>query len=78
MPKYLRSTLVDEDVEYTKEILRSIAEELSCKIISLEVMPNHIHLFVNCPSRYVPSYLAKTTLRLLVTVQINMGTRGMG
>ena len=38
--------------------MKSIAEELGCEIIVLEVMPDHIHLFVNCPPRYSPSYLA--------------------
>jgi putative transposase len=50
--------LVGEVAEYTKEVLRSIAEELGCDTIVLEVMPDHIHLFVNCPPRYSPSYLA--------------------
>jgi len=50
--------LVGEVAEYIKEILKSIAEELGCEIITLEVIPDHIHLFVNCPPRYSPSYLA--------------------
>jgi putative transposase len=57
IPKYNRDLLVGEVAEYTKEILKSIAEELGCEIIVLEVMPDHIHLFVNCPPRYSPSYL---------------------
>jgi len=39
-------------------VLKSITEELGCEIIALEVMPDHVHLFVNCPPRYSPSYLA--------------------
>ncbi|AAK41701.1 IS200/IS605 family transposase [Saccharolobus solfataricus] len=58
IPKHRRNTLVNEIAEYTKEVLKSIAEELGCEIIALEVMPDHIHLFVNCPPRYAPSYLA--------------------
>ena len=50
--------MIEEVAEYIKEILKSIAKELSCEIIALEVMPDHIHLFVNCPPRYSPSYLA--------------------
>ena len=50
--------LVGEIVEYTKEVLKSIADGLGCEIIALKVMPDHIHLFVNCPPRYSPSYLA--------------------
>jgi len=50
--------LVEEVAEYIKEILKLIAKELGCEIIALEVMPDHIHLFVNCAPRYSPSYLA--------------------
>ena len=57
-PKYRRDVLVGEIVEYTKEVLKSIADGLGCEIIALKVMPDHIHLFVNCPPRYSPSYLA--------------------
>ncbi|AWR98875.1 IS200/IS605 family transposase [Metallosphaera hakonensis] len=58
IPKYRREVLVGEIAEYTKEVIKSIAEELGCEVIALEVMPDHIHLFVNCPPRYAPSYLA--------------------
>ena len=58
IPKYRRDVLVGEIVEYTKEVLKSIADGLGCEIIALKVMPDHIHLFVNCPPRYSPSYLA--------------------
>ncbi|BDB98399.1 IS200/IS605 family transposase [Saccharolobus caldissimus] len=58
IPKHRRDVLIGSVAEYTKEILKSIAEELGCEIITLEVMPDHIHLFVNCPPRYSPSYLA--------------------
>ena len=50
--------MVEEVAEYIKEILKSIAKELGCEIIALEVMPDHIHLFVNCLPRYSPLYLA--------------------
>ena len=58
VPKYRRDLLVEEVAEYIKEVLKAIAKELSCEIIALEVMPDHIQLFVNCPPRYSPSYLA--------------------
>ncbi|RLF63808.1 MAG: IS200/IS605 family transposase, partial [Thermoplasmata archaeon] len=31
---------------------------LGCEIISLHIGPDHIHLFISCPPRYAPSYLA--------------------
>lgn len=50
--------MVEDVAEYIEEVLKLIAKELGCEIIALEVMPDHIHLFVNCPPRYSPSYLA--------------------
>ena len=58
IPKYRKDLLVEDVAKYIKEVLKSIANELGCEIITLEVMPDHIHLFVNCPPRYSPSYLA--------------------
>jgi len=58
-PKYRRDLLVEDVSEYIKEILKLIAKKLGCEIIALEVMPDYIHLFINCPPRYSPSYLAK-------------------
>ena len=36
--------MVEEVAEYVKEVLKSIAKELGCEIIALEVMPDHIHV----------------------------------
>jgi len=58
IPKHSRDFLIEDAAEYIKEILKLIAKELGCEIITLEVMPDHIHLFINCPPRYSPSYLA--------------------
>jgi len=56
--KYRKNLLIEEVFGYIKEILKLIAKELGCEIITLEVMPDYIHLFINCPPRYSPSYLA--------------------
>jgi putative transposase len=45
-------------VEKLKDILYSIAKEHKLDILTLEIMPDHIHLFVSTPPRYSPSYLA--------------------
>lgn len=58
IPKYRRDVLNGEVIEYTKEVLEEIARELGCEIIALHAELDHIHLFVSCPSRYAPSYLA--------------------
>ncbi len=58
IPKYRSDVLVGEVAEYVKEVLHSVASELGCEILALEVMPDYVHLFVSCPPRYSPSYLA--------------------
>lgn len=45
-PKYRRKILVGSIETRLKEILLEIAEECGCEIETMEVMPDHIHLFV--------------------------------
>lgn len=45
-PKYRRSILVGQIERRLKDILFSIANECGCEIETMEVMPDHIHLFV--------------------------------
>jgi len=58
IPKYRRDILVGKVAEYTREVLESIAEELGCEVLTLEVMPDHVHIFLLCPPRLAPSYIA--------------------
>lgn len=45
-PKYRRSVLVDGVETRLKELLPTIANESGCCIESIEVMPDHIHIFI--------------------------------
>ena len=45
-PKYRRKVLVDGVDERLKELLPEIARTLDCEIQSMEVMPDHVHLFL--------------------------------
>ena len=45
-PKYRRKVLVDGIDERLKELLKEKAQELEITIESMEVMPDHVHLFV--------------------------------
>lgn len=58
IPKYRRDILVDEIVEYTREVLSEIVKELECEPLALEVMPDHVHVFALCPPRLSPAYIA--------------------
>ncbi len=45
-PKYRRKILVDGVDTRLKEVLIAIAEESGCSIDTIEVMPDHIHIFL--------------------------------
>ena len=57
IPKYCRDVLVSEVAEYTREVLKEILLELSCKEIAVEVMPDYVHVFALCPPRHSPAYI---------------------
>jgi putative transposase len=68
--------LVEEVAEYIKEVLKSIAKELGCETIALEVMPDHIHLFVNCPPTYLANYFKGKSARLVLKKFPELRTKG--
>ena len=43
-PKYRRKVLVDGVDIRLKEIISQVATELSCEVMELEVMPDHVHI----------------------------------
>ena len=57
IPKYRRKTLDGVVGERLEAILREIATEKELEIVGLEVMPDHIHLFVSSPPQHSPSLL---------------------
>ena len=51
-PKYRRKVLTDGIDDRLKEIFFEIAERHSFQIVDLEVMPDHVHLLIDCNPRY--------------------------
>ena len=47
--KYRRPVLTDGVDERLKEIIAEVCEERGVELIALEVMPEHVHLFVDVP-----------------------------
>ena len=45
--KKKKKVVVDEVETRLKELLPKIAEESGCTIDTMEVMPDHIHIFLN-------------------------------
>jgi putative transposase len=59
-PKFRYSVLKNGIDNTLKEILFKICENYHYKIKALEVMPDHIHIFVDCPQTVAPCDIART------------------
>ena len=51
-PKYRRNILVNGLDELVKSVFLKIAEQKDFQIIEMEVMPDHIHLLVDCKPQH--------------------------
>jgi putative transposase len=51
-PKYRRKVLTDEVAQRLKEIILRVCTEHACEILELEVMPDHVHLLVECDPQF--------------------------
>lgn len=57
-PKYRRSVLTGPVASRLEALIREKAAALEAEIVALEVMPDHVHLFVSVPPTYAPQHLA--------------------
>ncbi len=57
-PKYRKSVLIGPVEQALKQLLAEKADALEIQIEALEVMPDHVHLFVNAPPTEAPQHLA--------------------
>lgn len=59
-PKF-RFNVLKEDIEiFLKEILLSISHRYDFKIIEMEVMPDHLHLFISTKPTVAPTDIVRT------------------
>lgn len=54
-PKYRRKVLIGKIEERLKELIKEKSKELSCEIITLETMPDHVHLFIQANPKISPN-----------------------
>ncbi|MFW6026302.1 MAG: IS200/IS605 family transposase [Candidatus Woesearchaeota archaeon] len=57
--KYRKLVLVNEIESRLKEILYQVAEDKEFIIETMEIMPDHIHLFLSSHPKLSPSYIVK-------------------
>lgn len=56
-PKYRRNVLINGIDTRLKELIQKKCNELECEIGEIEVMPNHVHLFVKATPIIAPHFL---------------------
>ena len=54
IPKYRKKLLVGKVVPFLKQIIEEQCKELGLEMLALEVMPDHIHLFVSATPTHLP------------------------
>jgi REP-associated tyrosine transposase len=55
VPKYRAQVLGGEERHYLKEVFKGIAEEYEFQIDTMEVMSDHVHIFIETPPSYAPA-----------------------
>ena len=60
VPKYRKHIFDDELRRCVKEIFQHIAEECEFSIDTMEIMEDHVHVFIEAPPRYSPSEIVQT------------------
>ena len=57
-PKYRKSVLVGPVADVLRQLLTEKAPTLDVEIEAVEIMPDHVHLFVSAPPTEAPQHLA--------------------
>jgi putative transposase len=55
IPKYRKQILTGDVAGYLKEVFIHIAEEYGFAIDTMEVVEDHVHIFLEAPPRYAPA-----------------------
>ena len=56
-PKYRRPVLKDGVDKRLAVLIHEKAAQLDCKVIALEIMPDHVHLFIEAPPVHSPNMI---------------------
>jgi putative transposase len=54
-PKYRKPVLINDVVVRLKRLLHEKAKQLNCEIISLEIMSDHVHVFIRATPLLAPN-----------------------
>ena len=59
IPKYRKRILTPEIADYAKQVFRKTAEEYDMVIDMVEVVEDHVHIFLEAPPRLSPSRIVQ-------------------
>jgi putative transposase len=59
LSKYRKHILSGEVSGYSKEVFQQIAEEYELRIDTMEVLEDHVHIFIEVPPRYSPAQVTQ-------------------
>ena len=59
IPKYRKKILTAEVAEYVKQVLARIAEEYELHIDTMEVVKDHVHVFLEAPPKLSPARMVQ-------------------
>jgi putative transposase len=51
-PKYRRKVLIEGIAERLKQIISDVCQERQSDMLSIEIMPDHVHLLVECDPQF--------------------------
>ena len=57
-PKYRRKVLTGSIETRLRALIQRRASDLHCEIVALEVMPDHVHLFLKAPPTLAPQHIS--------------------
>lgn len=53
-PKRRKKVLINDVARRLEEIIYQKASEIDSDVLALEIMPDHVHLFISCPPTIAP------------------------
>ena len=74
--KFRHSVLTDRIEEFLKEKIAEVCESYGWELMSLEVMPDHVHLFISAPPKIAPLTIA-STIKSITAVAIFTKFKGL-
>ncbi len=57
IPRRRKKVLGGKIAQRLSELILEVVTKLDCQIIAQEIMPDHVHLFLNCPTSISPDQI---------------------